>query len=81
MSQAKTHTDSLRTSSDESCGQRIEQPQRCVSSENQEWVPSIGLSKERWDIHAVFLPEMALDIEAEAARLKKIMDEIGRAHV
>ncbi len=32
--------------------------------------PSIGLSTERWDVHAVFLPELALDIDAEAERLR-----------
>ena len=38
--------------------------------DTQEWVPSIGLSRERWDIHAVFLPEMHIDIEGEAQRLR-----------
>jgi pyrophosphate--fructose-6-phosphate 1-phosphotransferase len=47
----------------------------------QEWVPSLGLSKERWDIHAVFLPELALDIDAEAARLRGVMDEIGNVNI
>lgn len=40
-----------------------------------EFVPGIGLSKIREDVHAIFIPEMAIDIKAEAARLKKIMDE------
>jgi pyrophosphate--fructose-6-phosphate 1-phosphotransferase len=47
----------------------------------QEWVPSLGLSKERWDVHAVFLPELALDIDAEAARLRGVMDEIGNVNI
>ena len=47
----------------------------------QEWVPSIGLSKERWDIHAIFLPEMAIDIDAEAERLKAIMDAQGNVNI
>ncbi len=47
----------------------------------QEWVPSIGLSKERWDIHAIFLPEMKIDLDAEAARLKAIMDEQGNVNI
>ncbi|MFP3712519.1 pyrophosphate--fructose-6-phosphate 1-phosphotransferase [Isoptericola variabilis] len=49
--------------------------------DRQEWVPSLGLSKERWDIHAVFLPELALDIDAEAARLRGVMDEIGNVNI
>ena len=38
----------------------------------QEWAPSIGLTPERWDVHAVFLPELAIDIEGEAARLRTV---------
>ena len=49
--------------------------------DRQEWVPSLGLSRERWDVHAVFLPELALDIDAEAARLKTVMDEVGNVNI
>ncbi|MCL3862174.1 pyrophosphate--fructose-6-phosphate 1-phosphotransferase [Actinotalea sp. K2] len=49
--------------------------------DTQEWVPSIGLSRERWDIHAVFVPELALDIQAEADRLRRVMDEIGNVNI
>ena len=49
--------------------------------DTQEWVPSIGLSRERWDIHAVFIPELALDIEGEARRLRKVMDEVGNVNI
>ncbi|WP_149202927.1 pyrophosphate--fructose-6-phosphate 1-phosphotransferase [Actinotalea subterranea] len=49
--------------------------------DTQEWVPSIGLSRERWDIHAVFVPELPLDIEAEAARLRTVMDEVGNVNI
>jgi pyrophosphate--fructose-6-phosphate 1-phosphotransferase len=37
-------------------------------------VPGIGLTKERLDVHAVYLPEMAINIEEEAKRLKTILD-------
>ena len=49
--------------------------------DTQEWVPGIGLSRERWDVHAVFLPELALDIDAEAARLKTVMDSQGNVNI
>ena len=39
------------------------------------FVPDLGLSCERREIHGIFLPEMALDITAEAARLRQIMDQ------
>ena len=47
----------------------------------QEWVPSLGLARDRWDIHAVFLPELAIDIDAEADRLRAIMDERGNVNI
>lgn len=47
----------------------------------QKWVPSVGLSKERWDIHAVYLPEMDIDLDAEAQRLKAIMDDQGNVNI
>jgi pyrophosphate--fructose-6-phosphate 1-phosphotransferase len=49
--------------------------------DTQEWVPSIGLSRERWDIHAVLVPEMRPDLESEATRLRAIMDEIGNVNI
>ncbi len=49
--------------------------------DQQEWVPSLGLTRERWDIHAVFVPEMAIDIDAEAARLRTVMDEVGNVNI
>ncbi|MCL1869543.1 MAG: pyrophosphate--fructose-6-phosphate 1-phosphotransferase [Promicromonosporaceae bacterium] len=47
----------------------------------KEFAPALGLTKERWDIHAVFLPELAIDIDAEAARLKAVMDEQGNVNI
>lgn len=47
----------------------------------QEWLPAIGHKAERWDVHAVFLPEMSLDIDGEAERLKKVMDEHGCVNI
>ncbi|MFI5074480.1 MAG: pyrophosphate--fructose-6-phosphate 1-phosphotransferase [Actinomycetales bacterium] len=47
----------------------------------RQWVPSIGLTPERWDIHAVFVPEIAIDMDAEADRLRATMDEIGCVNI
>ena len=40
----------------------------------EEFVPGLGLSPSRLDVHGIFIPEMAFDIAAEAARLRAIMD-------
>ena len=47
----------------------------------QAWNPGIGLDARRWDVHAVYVPEMAFDIEAEAKRLKAVMDETGCVNI
>jgi pyrophosphate--fructose-6-phosphate 1-phosphotransferase len=40
----------------------------------QDWNPAIGLDSARWDVHAVYLPELPIDLDAEAERLKAVMD-------
>ncbi len=49
--------------------------------EELDFLPQVGLSKIRKDIHAVFIPEMAINIKAEAARLKKVMDDIDNVNI
>jgi pyrophosphate--fructose-6-phosphate 1-phosphotransferase len=46
-----------------------------------DFLPQLGLSKERKSVHAVFVPEMEIDIAAEAARLKKVMDEVDNVNI
>lgn len=38
------------------------------------FIPEIGLSRIRKEVHGVYIPELALDVAGEAARLRKIMD-------
>ncbi|NLH71129.1 MAG: pyrophosphate--fructose-6-phosphate 1-phosphotransferase [Brooklawnia sp.] len=49
--------------------------------DEQHWLPEIGLSREAWDVHAIFLPEMHVDLEAEAERLAKIMQDVGNVNI
>ncbi len=49
--------------------------------DTQEWLPEIGLSREAWDVHAVYVPEGEIDIAAEAERLNKVMDEVGNVTI
>ncbi len=44
-------------------------------TESVDWLPEIGLSKEDWDVDAVFVPEAVIDIEAESTRLRAVMDK------
>ncbi|MDR0351031.1 MAG: pyrophosphate--fructose-6-phosphate 1-phosphotransferase [Puniceicoccales bacterium] len=47
----------------------------------KKFVPEAGLSIKKLDIHGIYLPEFQVDIEKEAARLRRIMDEIDSANI
>jgi diphosphate-dependent phosphofructokinase len=47
----------------------------------QTFVPGIGLAREKLDVHGVFVPEMSVDLAAEAARLKGIMDRNDNVNI
>ena len=49
--------------------------------DREEFVPALGLSRDNLDVHAVFIPEMAVDLAAEATRLKAIMDRVDNVNI
>ncbi len=49
--------------------------------DNYEWLPELGLSRESYEVHGIFIPEMEVDIAAEAKRLRKIMDEVDCVNI
>jgi len=49
--------------------------------EELDFLPTIGLSAERKDVHAIFIPEMEIDIAAEAKRLKQVMDQVDNVNI
>ncbi len=46
-----------------------------VMLHKQAFMDELGLTQKRKDIHAVYIPEMEIDLNAEADRLRKVMDE------
>lgn len=46
-----------------------------------DFLPEMGLSCECKDVHAVYIPEMGVDIQAEAKRLRAIMDKIDCVNI
>ncbi len=46
-----------------------------------EWLPALGLDRRCFDIHAVFIPEMQINLAAEAARLRKVMDTVDAVNL
>ncbi len=49
--------------------------------DEKQWLPEFGAPRERRDVHAVFVPEMEIDLAAEAARLRGVMDEVGNVNI
>jgi diphosphate-dependent phosphofructokinase len=49
--------------------------------DTRSWVPEIGLSREAWEIHGIYVPEAVFDLETEAKRLKETMDRIGSVNL
>lgn len=47
----------------------------------QEFVPGLGLSKERLEVHGVYIPELSFDIAKEAARLKEVMARVDNVNL
>lgn len=43
--------------------------------DGRNYLPEFGLTRGREDVHAVYIPEMAFDADAEAARLRAVMDK------
>ncbi|MDR3117468.1 MAG: pyrophosphate--fructose-6-phosphate 1-phosphotransferase [Puniceicoccales bacterium] len=49
--------------------------------DRQQLLASIGLSRERWDLHGVYLPELELDIAREGERLARVMAAVGNVNI
>jgi len=47
----------------------------------QQFVEGFGNDPRCWDVHAVYVPEDHVDLQAEAKRLKAVMDEIGCVNI
>jgi diphosphate-dependent phosphofructokinase len=49
--------------------------------DTRSWLPEIGLSREAWEVHGLYVPEAVFDLETEAHRLKQTMDRIGSVNL
>jgi len=43
--------------------------------DRSEWLPEIGLDRNAFEVHGIFIPEMEIDLAAEAKRLREVMDK------
>jgi len=44
-------------------------------------LPELFVDEKRLGVHAIYIPEMALNIEAEATRLKEVMDTVDSVNI
>ena len=49
--------------------------------DHDDFLPELGLSHERLAVHGIYIPEMAIDLNAEAERLKEVMDECDNVNI
>ncbi len=49
--------------------------------DQKEWLPELGLSRDSYEVHGIFIPEMEIDIAAEAKRLKETMDTVDCVNI
>ncbi|MDR0428545.1 MAG: pyrophosphate--fructose-6-phosphate 1-phosphotransferase [Puniceicoccales bacterium] len=49
--------------------------------DQQEFLPSVGLERRRWDIHGMYIPEISINFQEEIARLRHVMDEVGNVNL
>lgn len=49
--------------------------------DQQEWLSEFNVDRVRREIHAVYVPELEIDIEAESARLTQVMNQVGNVNI
>lgn len=49
--------------------------------DDRQWLDAFGVPRSRRDIHAVYVPELTIDLQAEAKRLGAIMDKQGNVNI
>tara|TARA_Y100000814_G_scaffold4865_1_gene4796 strand:+ start:3905 stop:5092 length:1188 start_codon:yes stop_codon:yes gene_type:complete len=45
------------------------------------FLPEINVTKDKWNIHAIYIPEVRIDISKEILRLSKIMDKFDCVNI
>ena len=49
--------------------------------DNFNFIPEIGLRREKWEVHSILIPEKEIDFDSECERLNKIMDKYDCVNV
>lgn len=49
--------------------------------DEMQWLPELGVARNNREVHAVYVPELEIDLAAEAKRLSTVMKEIGNVNI
>jgi pyrophosphate--fructose-6-phosphate 1-phosphotransferase len=49
--------------------------------DSKKFVPELGLARENYEVHGVYVPELAFDVKAEAKRLRAEMDKHDNVNI
>ena len=49
--------------------------------DQMQWIPELGVARENREVHAVYVPELEIDLTAEAKRLISIMNSVGNVNI
>jgi pyrophosphate--fructose-6-phosphate 1-phosphotransferase len=45
------------------------------------WIPELGVARQNREVHALYIPELEIDLAAEAKRLSSVMQEVGNVNI
>lgn len=45
------------------------------------WIPELGVARRNREVHAVYVPELEIDLVSEANRLSAVMQEVGNVNI
>ena len=49
--------------------------------QHEDFSPTFHLRRDTYEVHAVYVPELEINIEGEAARLRKMMDDVDNVNI
>jgi pyrophosphate--fructose-6-phosphate 1-phosphotransferase len=45
------------------------------------WLPELGVARQNREVHAVYIPELEIDLAAEAKRLSNVLNQVGNVNI
>jgi pyrophosphate--fructose-6-phosphate 1-phosphotransferase len=49
--------------------------------DDMKWLPELGVARQNREVHAVYVPELEIDLASEAKRLSSVMNEVGNVNI